>query len=62
MTKHEIERESWWVRLGRAIGPGLHAISVVAGVPPQRAAVLAACGSNDWPARRRRRQPDGVAR
>jgi hypothetical protein len=59
MTKHEIERESWWVRLGRAMGPGLHAMSAVAGVPPRRAAMLAAYGSSDSPARRRRRQQEG---
>jgi hypothetical protein len=62
MTKHEIERESWWVRLGRAMGPGLYAISVIAGAPPQRAAMLAAYGSSDRPARRKRRQPEGVTR
>jgi hypothetical protein len=62
MTKHEIERESWWVRLGRAMGPGLYAMHVVAGVPPRRAALLAAYGSGDCPARRKRRQPEGVTR
>jgi len=62
MTKHEIERESWWVRLGRAMGPGLYAIRVIAGAPPQRAAMLAAYGRSDCPARRRRRQPEGVTR
>jgi hypothetical protein len=60
MTKHEIE--SWWVRLGRAMGPGLCAISVIAGMPPQRAAMLAAYGSSDCPARRWRGQPEGVTR
>jgi hypothetical protein len=30
MTKHEIEHESWWVRLARAMGPGLYAISATA--------------------------------
>jgi hypothetical protein len=62
MTKHEIERESWWVRLDRAMGPGLYAIRVIAGAPPQRAAMLAAYGRSDCPARRRRRQPEGVTR
>ena len=47
MTKHEIERESWWVRLGRAMGPGLYAIRVIEGEPTQRAAMLAADGSSD---------------
>jgi hypothetical protein len=62
MTKHEIERESWWVQLGRAMGPGLYAISFLAAVPPQRAAMLAGYGSSDCPARRKRRQPTGVTR
>ena len=62
MTKHEIERESWWVRLGRGLGPGLYAISVIAAVPPQRAAMLAAYGRSDRPARRWRRQREGLTR
>ena len=62
MTKHEIERESWWVRLGRGMGPGLYAISVMAAVPRQRAAMLAAHGSSDRPAGRGSRQPEGMAR
>ena len=62
MTKHEIDRESWWVRLGRAMGPGLHTFSVIAGVPPQRATKLAAYGTSDCPARRTRRQQQGVTR
>jgi hypothetical protein len=59
MTKHEIERESWWVRLGRAMGPGMYAMSIVAGVPPRRAAMLAAYGRSDFPARRKPRQQEG---
>jgi hypothetical protein len=59
MTKHEIERESWWVRLGRAMGPGMYAMSMVAGVPPRRAAMLAAYGRSDFPARRKPRQQEG---
>jgi hypothetical protein len=62
MTKHEIERESRWVRLGRAMGPGLYAISVLTGAPQQRAAMSAAYGTNDSPARRKRRQPQKVTR
>jgi hypothetical protein len=62
MTKHEIERESWWARLGRAMGPGLYAISIIAAVPPRRAAMLAAYGNGDCPARRNRRQRTGVTR
>jgi hypothetical protein len=63
MTEHEIESESRWVRLGRAMGPGLYAISVIAGAPPQRAAMLAAYGSSsDCRARRWRRQQEGVTR
>jgi hypothetical protein len=75
MTKHEIESESWWVRLGRAMGPGLYAVSVIAGMPPRRAAMLAAYGSGDRLAHRgrpapskrqqaqhRRPQPEGAAR
>jgi hypothetical protein len=59
MTRHEIEPESWWVRLGRAMGPGLYAIRVFAGMPPIRAAVLAPYRSSDGPAWRERRQPEG---
>jgi len=52
MTRHEIEPESWWVRLGRAMGPGLYAISVFAGMPPRRAVTLAAYRSSDGRTRR----------
>jgi hypothetical protein len=63
MTKHEIERESRCVRLGRAMGPGLYAISVLTGAPLlQRAAMSAAYGTSDSPARRKRRQPQKVTR
>jgi hypothetical protein len=62
MTEHEIDSESGWVRLGRAMGPGLYAISVIAGAPPQRAAMLAAYGSSDCRARRWRRRQEGVTR
>jgi hypothetical protein len=40
MTKNQIARESWWVRLGRELFPGLCAISVLGGMPAHRAAAM----------------------
>jgi hypothetical protein len=36
MTRHEIEPESWWIRLARAMGPGLYAFGVFASMPSHR--------------------------
>ena len=62
MTRHEIEPESRWIRLARAMGPGLYAISVFAGMPPHRTAMLSPYRSSDGPARRERQQSEGVTR
>jgi hypothetical protein len=62
MTNYKIERESWWIRLGHAMVPGTHAMSLFAPWPGQRATVLAVyrgCGSLLG---RRRGHWDGVAR
>ena len=57
MTRHEIEPESWWVRLDREMGPGLYAIRVLAGLPPRCWPRTAAATE-----RRERRQSEGVTR
>jgi hypothetical protein len=57
MTDDEIERESFWVRLGRAMAPGLCAISMIAGMPPWRAGTLAAYGSGHRQAPTMRQPP-----
>jgi hypothetical protein len=52
MTKNEIWREPWWVRLGYAMGPGLYALRLLAPGPRQHQALLAVYRSIDRRARR----------
>jgi hypothetical protein len=62
MTKHEIERESWWERLDRAMGRGLYPMSIFVGAPLWRTAMSAAYGTNEREARSNPRQPESVTR
>jgi hypothetical protein len=57
MMRHEIERESRWILLGRAMGRGLYPLSIFSGAP-WRVGMWTPYGADEREARRRRRQSE----